>query len=315
MLPGIGVRAIPPILPVLLLPPSDALGGDRWAVFCRSRDTSGRRRTDCADIRPAGSGDDCCRPQTPGAAGVRSVMGKSMNCLFPSNFLVSLSPVTGAVLTEVQTDSPPEVMAKVARARRAAERWRATPLKHRLATLHRLHHALAREPERIAQTLSAEIGRPLQESLGAEVLPTLQGLEFLCRKAPFLLKPTRLARPRGGMVSEPYGVIGLIGTWNYPLFLNLIPLCQALAAGNAVVWKPSELAIWSAQQTQRLLEEADLPPGVIEVVYGGAEVGRTLTQANCDKYVFTGSVSTGRAILAELARSGKPAVMELYGND
>jgi len=238
-----------------------------------------------------------------------------MNILSTERRLVSCNPATGEILLEIRADSEEEVAAKVASAREAAEGWRVTSLSNRLTTIRRLHDRLARSAEQIARGLSAETGRPLQESLGAEVIPTLRGLDYLCRKAPSLLKPTRPTGQRTWMVPEPYGVIGIIGTWNYPLFLNLIPLCQALAAGNAVVWKPSELAILSARETQRLLESIGLPPGVVEIVYGDAEAGRALTQAACDKYLFTGGVQTGRAILAELARSGKPSVMELSGND
>lgn len=229
--------------------------------------------------------------------------------------LVSLHPATGEVLAELPIDSREAVQEKVARARRAAEGWRAVPLSSRLALLRRLHDALARHAERVAHVLSAETGRPLQESLGAEVIPTLQSLGFLCRKAPSLLRPQRLPARGTWAIAEPHGVIGIIGTWNYPLFLNLVPLCQAVATGNAVVWKPSELAILSAQETQHLLDMVGFPPGIVETVYGDAETGRAIAQADCDKYLFTGSVQTGRTILAELARSGKPAVMELSGND
>ena len=110
-------------------------------------------------------------------------------------------------------------------------------------------------------------------------------------------------------------MVGILGTWNYPLFLNLVSICQALAAGNTVVWKPSELALSSALEIQRLLTAAGFAPGVVAIAFGDAETGRALTQADCDKYVFTGGVQTGRAILAELARFGKPSVMELSGND
>src|SRR5579871_1309146 len=167
------------------------------------------------------------------------------------DLLVSINPATGETLAHAHAAADAEVGARVECARHAAERWRATPLVDRLAALRRLHAALARESEWIAKALSAETGRPLQESLGAEVIPTLHGLEFLCRRAPALLKPVRLQAQRTWAIAEPYGVIGIIGAWNYPLFLNLVSICQALAAGNAVVWKPSELALTSAQEIQR----------------------------------------------------------------
>jgi acyl-CoA reductase-like NAD-dependent aldehyde dehydrogenase len=114
------------------------------------------------------------------------------------------------------------------------------------------------------------------------------------------------------MQPEPYGVVGVIGTWNYPLYLNLAPIAWALAAGNAVVWKPSELAPESALALAERFEQANLP---VWTVLGDASTGRALCRAGCDKIAFTGSAATGRAILTELAATGTPSVMELSGND
>ena len=112
-----------------------------------------------------------------------------MDVLVPETTLISVHPGTGERLAEVRSDSASEVKAKVACAREALDGWRATPLPQRLALIRSLHARLAHETQQIAQTLSAEIGRPLQESIGAEVIPTLRGLEALCRHAPTLLQP------------------------------------------------------------------------------------------------------------------------------
>ena len=77
---------------------------------------------------------------------------------------------------------------------------------------------------------------------------------------------------------RPLGVVGMIGTWNYPLFLNAPAIAQAVAAGNAVVWKPSELAPLVGRKLQESLDEAGFPAGLIAVVYGGPEVGRALVE-------------------------------------
>jgi acyl-CoA reductase-like NAD-dependent aldehyde dehydrogenase len=107
----------------------------------------------------------------------------------------------------------------------------------------------------------------------------------------------------------------MIGTWNYPLFLNVPPIAQALAAGNAIVWKPSELAIRTGQKIQQSLEEAGLPPGLVTAVFGGAEVGRSLVEAEIDKGMFTGGVENGRKVLGTLGARGIPAIAELSGFD
>lgn len=238
-----------------------------------------------------------------------------MDTSIPQAVLRSIDPRTCATLMEAQADTASQIRVKVANARTAFDHWRQVPLSSRLAIIKRIHDRLALDAEGVAKVLSTETGRPLQESLGAEVLPTLKGLEFLCRQAPCVLKTQRLCGSKAKSFAEPYGVIGVIGTWNYPLFLNLITLCQALASGNTVVWKPSELALASAVRIKELLTAAEMPVGVLEIIVGDAEAGRLLVRGDCDKYVFTGSLRTGRDILRELSSSGKPAVMELSGND
>ncbi len=229
--------------------------------------------------------------------------------------LLSFNPATGKNLETIFSDTEYDVFTKVKRARSALDAWSLKPLMHRLQCIRRVHDIIAQDAGRTSSIISMEIGRPLQETLGAEILPTLLGLDFLCRRAQYQLKPIRTGKSRAAAHAEPYGVIGIIGTWNYPLLLNLISICQALAAGNTVVWKPSELAIQSAQEIERILDAAGFPTGTIEIIYGNADIGKALTKADCDKYVFTGSVRTGRAILQQLALNGKPSVMELSGND
>lgn len=201
------------------------------------------------------------------------------------------------------------------RARQAGKPWRLAPPAARWAALERLRAALTNNAEAVARTISREIGKPVQESYGAEILPSLATLDFLLKRGPRLLRARAIPGTKAVLRAEPFGVIGIIGTWNYPLFLNLSPICSALAAGNTVVWKPSELATDTARCLEALFTEAQFPPDVVTTLYGDGATGRALTQAGCDKYIFTGGFETGRAILTELAKQGKPAVMELSGND
>jgi acyl-CoA reductase-like NAD-dependent aldehyde dehydrogenase len=121
--------------------------------------------------------------------------------------------------------------------------------------------------------------------------------------------------PSGRLDWSPVGVVGMIGTWNYPLFLSAPPIAQALAAGNAVVWKPSELAVRTSQKLQQSLEESGLPPGLVTAVFGGAALGRALMEADLDKGMFTGGIENGRRVLSLLGARGIPAVAELSGFD
>ena len=180
----------------------------------------------------------------------------------------------------------------------------------RCAALRRWRERLAADADILAETVTTEIGKPLQESLGADLLPSLTALRWLERNTEAALRPRKAGGAR--LTAEPYGVVGVIGTWNYPLLLNVAPIAWALAAGNAVVFKPSELATASALRLMAHAEAVGLP---VATVIGDAETGRALCRTDIDKLAFTGGVRTGRAILADLAARNTPAVMELSGND
>ncbi len=114
---------------------------------------------------------------------------------------------------------------------------------------------------------------------------------------------------------RPLGVVGMIGTWNYPLFLIAPVIAQAVAAGNGVVWKPSELAPLAGQKLQASLDEAGFPDGLIALVQGRGDVGRALVESRIDKGMFTGGIENGRHVLKSLAANGVPALAELSGFD
>ena len=223
---------------------------------------------------------------------------------------VSFDPATGQIMGTFSIATPVEVAAAVACVRTEAERWRDVPIAERCRRLRSLHDALAAGADGLAHTVAREIGKPLQEAYGADLIPALDGLAWLTRRAPALLRPRGRSARR--LLPEPYGVVGVIGTWNYPLLLDIAPIVWALAAGNTVVWKPSELATATAAAAHAHFERAGLP---VSLVTGNGATGRALCRAGIDKLAFTGGVATGRSILAELAATGTPAVMELSGND
>lgn len=191
-----------------------------------------------------------------------------------------------------------------------AKSWAALSVKARCVRLAHLRELLARDAGLLAQIVTEEIGKPPQESYGADILPSIDSLEWLCKTAPKHLRDE--TTKAGKMSALPLGVVGVIGTWNYPVFLNITPIAWTLAAGNGVLWKPSEFAEKTAGLLETYFEEAGLP---VAVLYGGGDMGQELCRVGVDKVCFTGGVSTGRAILETLAETGTPSVMELSGND
>lgn len=230
-----------------------------------------------------------------------------------TNSFSSFDPATNeqigtfAVMGQIDADSA------VQQAREAASHWAVMTAPRRCAPLQRLHAALAAHAAALTAMLCRETGKPIQDAYGAELIPILSALEWLIRRAPGHLSRQAIQGVRhASRAPQPYGVIGVIGTWNYPLFLDLCPIAWALAAGNTVVWKPSELATATATIIHDRLQEAGLP---VRLLTGDGGTGRALCRAGIDKLVFTGGISTGRSILAQLAEFGTPSVMELSGND
>jgi acyl-CoA reductase-like NAD-dependent aldehyde dehydrogenase len=237
--------------------------------------------------------------------------------------LIARNPATGAELGRVPTTPPEQVAELVARAREAQSAWAAAGWRGRRAILEAWWRLLSREADDWADLIRSEIGKPRLEAMGGDVLSTLDAIRWTVRYGGLVLADQRIgpAWQRWVLMSSgvirwvPFGVVGILGTWNYPLFLNAPPIAQALAAGNAVVWKASESAPLCGRKLGESCEEAGFPPGLVTVVQGGPEVGRALAESDLDKGMFTGGVANGRQVLTALGRRGIPAVAELSGFD
>jgi acyl-CoA reductase-like NAD-dependent aldehyde dehydrogenase len=234
----------------------------------------------------------------------------------------SLNPATGEVLAEFEAAEEPEVQAAVARARQAALGWRALEVGERAAHLLRLKEALYDRRQEIAALITREAGKPIVESMVAEVMVVLDTLHYFARHAAEFLRPQRvphhnlaLKLKRGRLEYEPYGVIGIISPWNYPFAIPFCELIPALVAGNTIVLKPSELTPQVGLAIHALLEAGGLPAGVVNVILGDGQTGRALVGAGIDKLIFTGSVATGKKIQAAGAERLLPTLLELGGKD
>ena len=203
-------------------------------------------------------------------------------------------------------------------------RWAALPVSSRLPILTRARHRMAQEAQRIAAAISPELSRTSADTLVAELLPLLDACRFLEREASHLLAARRLGH-RGrplwltGVDSEvrrvPFGHILVIGPANYPLFLPGVQTLQALAAGNAVTWKPGRGGAAVARLCAEILYDAGLPRDLLTVTEDTVEACKRALDRHPDKVIFTGSATTGRALLRRLAETATPSVMELSGCD
>lgn len=174
----------------------------------------------------------------------------------------------------------------------------------------------------MASLIERESGKPAAEAMMADVITTLDVARFCERRAQHVLAqrtiiPSNIAlwRKRVTITHEPYGVVGIISPWNYPLLLPASTALAALVAGNAVVLKPSELTPATAVRLGELLCEAGVPDAIIQVVPGDGATGAALSNAAIDKLFFTGSAATGRKVAAACAQRLIPCALELGGSD
>lgn len=207
------------------------------------------------------------------------------------------------------------------RARSAAARWAALPAARRRDHLLRWKRNLASALDDLADMIAAETGKPRGDA-ALEVVLTLEHLAWAARNAGRVLRRRGVrtglpaANQRATVVHRPLGVIGVIGPWNYPLYTPMGSIGYALAAGNAVVFKPSEYTPGTGVLVAGLFDEA-VPEhaGLLGVVTGAAPTGEALARSGVDKVAFTGSPGTARKVMAVCAQSLTPFLAECGGKD
>jgi coniferyl-aldehyde dehydrogenase len=211
-----------------------------------------------------------------------------------------------------------ELEALVAAQRRA---FAARPPRYadRIDALRRLERALIRRADDIVAAISSDFGgRPAEETRALEILPVRNEIRYACRYLTSWMEPRPApvqwqAWPATAHITyQPLGVVGILSPWNYPLFLTLIPLVGAIAAGNHVILKPSEVAPATAALLQSMLSEL-FPQDYVSVVTGGADVAAAVTRLPLDHLLFTGSTRVGKLVMKAASEHLVPVTLELGG--
>ena len=238
-----------------------------------------------------------------------------------------VNPATEGVLAEVAEATRADLDIVLGSARGAVDggAWsRLSPI-DRSAALYRLHAALVADVDRILDVVVAETGCPVTTARGPQVGLPLEHLAYwaeMARRPELVGKaPVVARRPgRGGMLGgwtvrrEPYGVVAAITPYNYPFHQNIMKIGPALAAGNSIVLKPSPFTPFSAFLIAEAAQRADLPPGALTVLTGGAEIGDALcVDQRVDLVSFTGSDVVGARIAQRVAARMIPVILELGG--
>lgn len=237
-----------------------------------------------------------------------------------SQMLRSFNPRTGETIREIPAIAPAEVRDVVEQARKVAPEWGAIDVDGRVHILRNIRTRLKEKCDEIVEVAAAETGKPPHEALAHEVLTPMLQLAYLEHLAPKVLKTRRVAPViapllgyRSRMEYRPFGVVGCISPWNFPITNSFLALASPLFAGNTVVVKPSEVTPGCGEMLRAILDV--LPSGVATVIQGGGDVGAALVDAPCDKISFIGSPVTGRKICTAAAQHLTPVVMELGGKD
>ncbi len=232
----------------------------------------------------------------------------------------SLNPATGEVIGTYPVYSDQDVADTVQRARAAAQWWADLGFAGRRQRLLAWKSYLTRYASRLAELVHTETGKPVADAQ-LEILLAIVHVDWAAKHARQVLRPRRV---RSGLVAlnqaatleyQPFGVVGAIGPWNYPVFTPMGSIAYALAAGNAVVFKPSELT--PAVGAWLVSSFADVVPEqpVLQLVTGKGETGGHLARSGVGKIAFTGSAATAKKVMAACAENLTPLVAECGGKD
>ncbi|QTO56155.1 betaine-aldehyde dehydrogenase (plasmid) [Duffyella gerundensis] len=230
----------------------------------------------------------------------------------------TINPANGEVLAEVHEAGPQDVERAVNAAKKGQKVWAAMTAMERSRILRRAVDILRERNDALAELETLDTGKPLSETASVDIVTGADVLEYYAGLIPTLegqqipLRDTAFVYTR----REPLGVVAGIGAWNYPIQIALWKSAPALAAGNAMIFKPSEVTPLTALKLAEIYTEAGVPNGVFNVLPGtGPVTGQLLTEHDgIDKVSFTGGVASGKKVMANAAGSTlKDVTMELGG--
>jgi acyl-CoA reductase-like NAD-dependent aldehyde dehydrogenase len=238
----------------------------------------------------------------------------------PAESFDSLNPATSEVIATFGVFSEDDVARTVEQAHEAASWWAGLSWAERRTRLLAWKSYLIRYIGRLAELVHTETGKPLADAQ-LEILLAIVHIDWAARNARKVLRPRRV---RPGLVAinmaatleyQPLGVVGVIGPWNYPVFTPMGSIAYALAAGNAVVFKPSELTPAVGEWLVNSFAEVVPEQPVLQLITGAGQTGEFLARSAVNKIAFTGSAATAKKVMAACAENLTPMVAECGGKD
>lgn len=235
------------------------------------------------------------------------------------------NPATGELIGQYPWQSAEEVRTAIRSARAAQPRWAARPLAERRRYIRRMRHWLVAQLDEAADIISQCVGKTRLEALATELMPAAGGSKWYERHAPKALASRRLTpgsplfiNKRSTIYRVPWGVVGIISPWNYPLGIPIHEIVPALLAGNTVIFKTAPETVPVGYFIERMFRESGLPQDVFHHIHiDGPLAGELLLEPGnaVDKLFFTGSVRVGKLLWEKAASTLTPLSLELGGKD
>ena len=227
----------------------------------------------------------------------------------------NLNPANGVEIGKVHFAGLEDVELAVESAKRGFKIWSQTSPKERAKVLFRAAEILRERNDEIAKIEVEDTGKPIAEAIEVDVISGIEAIEFFAKMATKIEgRKVDFGNSYGFTRREPLGVCVGIGAWNYPIQIACWKSAPALACGNSMIFKPSEMTPKTAVILAEIYSEAGLPDGVFNVVQGGADVGQELTtHKDVAKISLTGEVGTGKKVMTAAAQSLKKVTLELGG--
>ncbi len=228
-----------------------------------------------------------------------------------------INPANEAVISDLEEDTIESVTEKFELLKKGQKLWAIIAVEERIAAIQKFNDLLAENIEELANTLTSEMGKPLQQAYN-EINGARGRIKYFTDNAARYLAEelvTTEGATKEKIVYEPLGIIANISAWNYPYLVGVNVFIPALIAGNAVFYKPSEYTSLTGLHIQKLLYTAGIPENCFQTAIGKGEVGEQLLQLPLNGYFFTGSYRTGKYIAEKVAAKMVPCQLELGGKD
>lgn len=241
--------------------------------------------------------------------------------------IVKKNPATLEPVGEVQESEVASIPAMVEKARKAQAVWASWPLDRRVKAIVGVQKDMIARLEDLAHVVSMETGKPRCEAVNNDLLASITAADYAARTLPRLFSPRKVPFENMGTMmrymgrrsyiqDRPVGVVGIIAPWNYPFSIPFSGAVMAVAAGNAVVLKPSSETPLTGLEIGRLFAAGDFPDGLVQVAVGpGAATGQAIVDSSVDRIILTGSTGAGKNIMAMASQRLIPVTLELGGKD